>query len=111
MKAFSQDIRYPGRDSKRAPPWLQSAHDRRKSAKLVPAFADRECRVVSATDSYGRESRFSSTGAATFLFKYLLSYRQEAEWTPFETQYFSENLVEPGIERGISGSVAKNSDH
>jgi hypothetical protein len=28
--------------------------DRRLSAKLVPTFADRGCRVVSATDSHGR---------------------------------------------------------
>jgi hypothetical protein len=34
-----------------------------------------------------------------------------AEWTPFQTHYFSENLVVPNIEPGISGSVAKNSDH
>jgi hypothetical protein len=25
----------------------------------------------------------------------------EAEWTPFQTHYFSENLVAPGIEPGI----------
>jgi hypothetical protein len=24
----------------------------------------------------------------------------EAEWTPFQTHYFSENLVAPGIEPG-----------
>jgi hypothetical protein len=41
------------------------------------------------------------TGAATFSFKYLLSYPHEAEWTPFQTHYFSENLVAPGIEPGI----------
>jgi hypothetical protein len=28
--------------------------DRRLSAKLVPTFWDRECRVVRATDLYGR---------------------------------------------------------
>jgi hypothetical protein len=28
--------------------------DRRLSAKLVPTFADRECRVVNATDPHGR---------------------------------------------------------
>jgi hypothetical protein len=44
-------------------------------------------------------------------FKQLLSYPHEAEWTPFQTQYFSENLVAPGIERGTSTSVASNSDH
>jgi hypothetical protein len=27
---------------------------------------------------------------------------------PFQTHYFSENLVAPGIEPGISGSVARN---
>jgi hypothetical protein len=39
------------------------------------------------------------TGAATFPFKQLLSYPHEAEWTPFQTHYFSENLVAPGIVR------------
>jgi hypothetical protein len=29
----------------------------------------------------------------------------------FQTHYFSENLVVPGIEPGTSGSVARNSDH
>jgi hypothetical protein len=29
----------------------------------------------------------------------------------FQTHYLSENLVAPGIEPGISGSVARNSDH
>jgi hypothetical protein len=41
-------------------PWPESANelylpnDSRLSAKLVPTFADRGCRVVSATDPYGR---------------------------------------------------------
>jgi hypothetical protein len=30
----------------------------------------------------------------------LLSCTHEAEWTPFQTHYFSENLVAPGIESG-----------
>jgi hypothetical protein len=41
----------------------------------------------------------------------LRSYIHEAEWTPFQTNYFSENLAAPGIKPGISGSVARNSDH
>jgi hypothetical protein len=41
----------------------------RLSAKLVPTFADRVCRVVSATDPHGRKSRFSRPGAAAFAFK------------------------------------------
>jgi hypothetical protein len=35
----------------------------------------------------------------------------EAEWTPFQTHYFSENLVAPEIKPGTSGSVGRNSDH
>jgi hypothetical protein len=56
-------------------------------------------------------SRDSLTGAATFSFKQFLNYPHEAEWTPFQTHYFSENLVVPGIEPGTSVSVARNSDH
>jgi hypothetical protein len=43
--------------------------------------------------------------------KYLFNYPHEAEWTPFNIHYFSENPVASGIERGKSGSVARNSDH
>jgi hypothetical protein len=33
--------------------------------------------------------------------RYLISTTSgEAEWTPFQTHYFSENLVAPGIEPG-----------
>jgi hypothetical protein len=42
-----------------------------------------------------------------FPFKQLLSYSHEAEWTSFQTHYFSENLVVSGIEPGTSGSVAR----
>jgi hypothetical protein len=41
---------------------------------------------------------------------FLPSCTHEAEWTPFQTHYFSENLVVPGIEPGTFGSVARNSD-
>jgi hypothetical protein len=41
------------------------------------------------------------TGAATLSLKQLLSCTHEAEWTPFQTHYFSENLVAPGIEPGL----------
>jgi hypothetical protein len=33
-------------------------------------------------------------------FKQFLICTHEAEWTPFQTHYFSENLVDPGIEPG-----------
>jgi hypothetical protein len=36
----------------------------------------------------------------------LLNCTYEAEWSSFQTHYFSENLVAPGIEPGTSGSVA-----
>jgi hypothetical protein len=35
-----------------------------------------------------------------FLTSKLLSRTHEAEWTPFQTHYFSENLVAAGIEPG-----------
>jgi hypothetical protein len=34
-----------------------------------------------------------------------------AEWTPFQTRCFSENLEALEIERGTSASAARNSDH
>jgi hypothetical protein len=46
------------------PPWPESASelyrpsDRRLSDKLVPTFADRECRVVSVTDPYDHNLGF-----------------------------------------------------
>jgi hypothetical protein len=33
-----------------------------------------------------------------------------AEWTPFQTHYYSENLTAPGIEPGTSRFVEKNTD-
>jgi hypothetical protein len=62
--------------------------------------------MISATDPHSGLSQFSRPGDATFPFKYLLSYPHEAEWTPFQIHYFSENLVAPEIESGISRSVA-----
>jgi hypothetical protein len=38
------------------------------------------------------------TGATTVSSKQLLNCTYEAEWTPFQTHYFSENLVALGIE-------------
>jgi hypothetical protein len=58
--------------------------------------------VVSVTDPYGRILRFLDHSRYVFF--------QVAVWTPFQTHYFSENLVAPRIEPGTSGSVARNSD-
>jgi hypothetical protein len=78
--------------------------------KLVPTFVKRGIHVVSVTDPYAVFSYFLA-GAANFSFKYLLSCTHETEWAPFQTHYFSENLIAPGVEPGTSGFVARNSDH
>jgi hypothetical protein len=52
----------------------------------------------------------SYTKATTISFKQLLSYPHEAEWTPFESTYFSEYLVSLEIELRTFGSVTRNSD-
>jgi hypothetical protein len=41
---------------------LYRPSDRRLSAKLVPTFADRGCRMVSVTDPYGRILGFLDRG-------------------------------------------------
>jgi hypothetical protein len=58
--------------------------------------------VVSATDPHCRTLGFLDA-------KPLLFYPHEAEWNPFQTHYFSKNLVEPGFEPRTTGSVARNS--
>jgi hypothetical protein len=40
------------------------------------------------------------TGATTFSSKWLFNCTHKAEWTPFQTHYFSENVIAPGIEPG-----------
>jgi hypothetical protein len=56
--------------------------------------------MVSATDPLGRNLGFLDRSRYFFLPRYLLNCNHEAEWTPFQTHYFSENLVAPGIELG-----------
>jgi hypothetical protein len=48
--------------------------------------------VVSVTDPYGRNLGFLNR-SRYFSSKYLLSCTHEADWTPFQTHYFSENPV------------------
>jgi hypothetical protein len=64
--------------------------------------------VVSVTDPYGRILDFLDR-SCYFSFKQLLSCTHEAEWTPFQTHYVSDNLVVPGIEPGPL--EVKNTDH
>jgi hypothetical protein len=73
----------------------------------VPTFEDRRCHVVTVTEPYGRIHGFLNR---SHYWQLLISIH-EAEWTPFQTHYFSESLVVPGIEPGTSGSVITNSDH
>jgi hypothetical protein len=62
----------------------------------------RGCRVTSTTDPHGHYSRFCSLEPLLFSFKELLSYPYKAKWTPFQTHYYSENLVALGMEPEIS---------
>jgi hypothetical protein len=55
--------------------------------------------VVNVTDPYGRVLGFLDR-SRYFSIKQLLSCTHEAEWTSFQTHYFSENVVAPGIEPG-----------
>jgi hypothetical protein len=55
--------------------------------------------VVSAADPYGRYLGFLDR-SRYFFFQVLLNCTHEAEWIPFQTHYFSEKLVAPGIEPG-----------
>jgi hypothetical protein len=55
--------------------------------------------MVSVKDSYGRILVFLDR-SRYFSFKQLLNCTHWAEWTTFQTHYFSENLVAPGIEPG-----------
>jgi hypothetical protein len=57
----------------------------------------RGCRVVITAESYGRNLRFLDQ-SCYFFFQIALNCTHEAEWTPFQTHYFSGNLVVPGIE-------------
>jgi hypothetical protein len=52
--------------------------------------------VVSVTDAYGRILGFINR--RRYFFFQVGTHK--AEWIPFQTYYFSENLVVPGIEPG-----------
>jgi hypothetical protein len=87
-------------------PWFESARelywpsDRRLSAKLVPIFLERGVSRGQLDGSVRPWSWSSRPEPLLFLFKYLLNCIHEAEWTPFQTHYFSGKLVAPGIEPG-----------
>jgi hypothetical protein len=78
---------------------------------LVPTFADRGVSRGQSGGSPTAVNLSSLDRSRYFSFKYLLIYPHEAEWTPFQTHCYSENLATPGIESGTSVSAARNSDH
>jgi hypothetical protein len=48
----------------------------------------------------------------TFLERIRCSFiHTRVEWTPFQTDCYSENLAAPGIEPGTSGFAARKSSH
>jgi hypothetical protein len=67
--------------------------------------------VVSVADPPRSLISVFLTGVATFLSSSSSFILTMAEWTPLQTQYYSDNLATPGIESGTSGSAARNSDH
>jgi hypothetical protein len=67
--------------------------------------------VVNAADPLRSLISVFFTGTATFLSSSSSFIFTRAEWTPFQTHCYSENLVAPGIEPGTSGFIARNSDY
>jgi hypothetical protein len=77
--------------------WTIPTCDRRLSANLLSTSADRWYHVVSTTDPYGRILIFLDQGLYFFLLVAPQLYSRG--WvTPFQTHYFSEHLLAPGIE-------------
>jgi hypothetical protein len=67
--------------------------------------------LVSAADPPRQLISVFYTGAATFLSSSSSFILTRAEWTPFQTHCYSENLVAQGIELETSGLAARNSDY
>jgi hypothetical protein len=77
----------------------------------VPTFVDRG---MSRGQRGGSPTSLISvfwTGAATFLSSSSSFILRRAEWTPFQTHCYSENLLASGIEPGTSVFAARNFDH
>jgi hypothetical protein len=79
--------------------------DYRLSAKLVPTFADRGCRVISMTDPYGPNLCFFRPEQLLFL----------SSNSSIVVTRLSDPVPDPLLLRksggGGSGSVARNSNH
>jgi hypothetical protein len=76
---------------------------------LVPTFVDRG---VSRGQRGGSPTAVNFSfldRSCYFSFKYSSFTLTRAEWTPFQTYCYSENVVAPEIEPGTSGLAARNS--
>jgi hypothetical protein len=78
---------------------------------LVPTFVDRGVSRCQCSGSPTAVNLSFLDWSRYFSFKWLIIYSHRAEWTPFQTHCYSENLVAPGIEPRTSGLAAKNSDY
>jgi hypothetical protein len=98
-------------------PWRSAMSVQRRKHKLNSVALVRKRTILVGEDSANvcggqrNGSRFSRPEVATFHSRSSSVILNEAKWTPFQTNYFSENMVAQGIEPGTSESVARNSDH
>jgi hypothetical protein len=96
-------------------PWPESANDlyrlsdRRLSAKLVPTFTDRVCRVVSVTDLNCRILGFLERGLY-FLLQIAPQLYSRGWVDPVPDPLLLRKSGSPGNRTRTSGSVANNSD-
>jgi hypothetical protein len=97
-------------------PWSESAselfrlRDRRLSAKLVPTFADRGCRVLSVTDSYGRNLSFLDR-SCYFFFQVAPQLYSRGWVDPVPDPLLLRKSGIAGNRTRTYGSLAMNSDH
>jgi hypothetical protein len=104
------------KNTKTNKPWPESAtelyrpSDRRLSAKLVPAFADRACHVVSVTDPYGHVLGFLNQ-SRYFFFQVVPELYSRGWVDPLPDPLVLRNSGSAGNRSRTSGSVSNNSDH
>jgi hypothetical protein len=97
-------------------PWPEFASelyrqsDRRLSAKLVPTFEDRRCRVVTVTDPYGRILGFLDR-SRYFFFQVAPQLYSRGWLDPVPGPLLLRKSGSAGNRTRTCGSVARNSDH
>jgi hypothetical protein len=97
-------------------PWSESVSelyqpsDRHLSAKLLPTFADRGCRVCSATDPYGRILGFLDL-SRRFFFQLAPQLYSRGGVDPVPDPLLLRKSGSAGNRTRTSGSVARNWDH